>query len=135
VARTHRSLTSPLTYLSQQYLAKSRQALAAQEQGRGAAHEAGATGHGHRTGAYFHSVAGAAADGGSVIAVYSGTAPIATAIGKSALLLGSNLLSERVPDARCAPPLPVPEMQRRCFYGNRNREVVQRRQGVWLHHS
>src|SRR5207248_4564348 len=42
---------------------------------------------------------------------------------------------ERVPDARDAPPLPVPEQWRRCFiYGNRNREVVQRRQGVWVHH-
>ena len=37
-------------------------------------------------------------------------------------------LAERVPAARCALPLPVPEWQRRCFiYGNRNREVVQRR--------
>ncbi len=37
-------------------------------------------------------------------------------------------LSERVPAARCALPLPVPEWQGRCFiYGNRNREVVQRR--------
>src|SRR5437763_2257624 len=34
-----------------------------------------------------------------------------------------------------APPLPVPEQWRRCFiYGNRNREVVQRREGVRLHH-
>src|SRR5689334_4157925 len=40
-------------------------------------------------------------------------------------------LSERVPAARCALPLPVPKWQRRSFiYGNRNREVVQRRQGI-----
>jgi hypothetical protein len=45
-------------------------------------------------------------------------------------------LAERVPDARCALPLPVPKWQGRCFiYGNRNREVVQRRQGVWVHYS
>jgi hypothetical protein len=45
-------------------------------------------------------------------------------------------LAERVPAARCALPLPVPEWQGRCFiYGNRNREVVQRRQGVWVHYS
>jgi hypothetical protein len=45
-------------------------------------------------------------------------------------------LAERVPAARSALPLPVPKWQRRCFiYGNRNREVVQRRQGVWVHYS
>ena len=45
-------------------------------------------------------------------------------------------LAERVPAARCALPLPVPEWQGRCFiYGNWNREVVQRREGVWVHYS
>src|SRR2546429_210555 len=35
-------------------------------------------------------------------------------------------LSERVPDAHTAPLLPVLKWQRRCFYVNRNRQVVQR---------
>src|SRR5690349_19734248 len=42
-------------------------------------------------------------------------------------------LAERVLVARCAPPLPVLSWWRRCLYGNWNREVVQRREGVWLH--
>src|SRR3954451_19899844 len=42
--------------------------------------------------------------------------------------------TERVLVAHSALPLPVLSWWRRCLYGNRNRQVVQRREGVWVHH-